>query len=108
MKFVISLMMIFSLSAIAGDSYLVCADLANDEEWIVDLYFDNESSILSTKFLDEDRNGHQIHISFNPQSYEFKAINIDEFGNKISSLVTILDWFEYQAVTNRYACKITD
>jgi uncharacterized SAM-dependent methyltransferase len=108
MKLFLFFMSFVSLSTFAGDSYLVCADLARDEEWVVDLYFDNTSSTLSATFEDLDEVNQKITVSFDPSSFNFSASVYNIQGDVITSVSTKLEWFEYQSITNRYACKVTD
>jgi hypothetical protein len=109
MKIMSFLLLMFSLSAYAGDNYFVCADLANDEEFIVDEYFSDDSEAFSSMFKNPDQENIWFIVTFNPRDRMMSVVSLDRTtGIQRFVKTSKLEYYEYENITNRIACMITD
>ena len=108
MKFLTLIMSLVTINSFAGDTYFICADLANDEEFLIDSYFDSTTPTFTKVFDNHDVIGQKISVTFDPQLLLLQARIYNPDGSLEYQFDSSLEWFEYQLVTNRYACKISD
>jgi hypothetical protein len=111
MKFLALLLVLFSFSAIAGDSYIICASLDYngdflDQEFAIDEYI-MDSNVIRASHYDIPDDLYKIEYivdtkEFIGQSYD---VHLGELKNEVKAT---LEYYELVKISEQFGCMLTD
>jgi len=111
MKLLSVFTLLFSFSAFAGDSYLICASLDYDGDFL-DQSFAIEESIMDSdkikvSFYDIPDDLYEVEYNIRKNQFTGKLLDI-HLGALITEVKTSLEYYEIVKISDKFGCMLTD
>ncbi len=111
MKLIALLATLLSFSAFAGDSYVICASLSHDgdfldQEFVIDEYI-MDSDFITASYYDIPDDLYEIEYNVNTREFTGRLLDI-HMGEVRSEVKASLEYYEIVEISEKIGCMLTD